>query len=86
LSGGFVIESERPIQSLCIYFHHTCSNEQDRFHFAVVTTQSTQCICQVNAGFIVRAFAPVTEREIAMRFGCFASLTKPLKDLDALGN
>src|SRR2546427_4703409 len=81
-----VIKAQRLVEPLRPHFHDACSDEDDCLQIRVLVLQLTQRTCQVYAGFVIRAFAPVTECEIAMRFGCFAGLTEPFENFNALGN
>src|SRR5258707_4314315 len=80
---GFLIQSQRLIQSSCGYLHQAGANENTSLQVGVLTPYALQRLGQMDASFIKCAFAPITQGEIRVCFGYELRSPHLFKDLDA---
>src|SRR5258705_4199432 len=81
---GFLVPSQRLIQSSCGYLHQARTNEHTRLQIGVLTLYALQRLSQMDASFIKCAFAPIAQGEIRVCFGYSLRSPHLFKDPNAL--
>src|SRR5260370_4620862 len=81
---GFLMESQRLIQSSCGDLHQAGTNEHTSLQVRVLILDALQRLSQMDASFIKCAFAPITQGEIRVCFGYLLRSPRLFKDLNAL--